>query len=124
MHQFCKRTHYIIFNKSDNEERSLSNQNNFVTYFGSWEICTCVWCLLDLVRDDWLSVSGDTITGAGEAGDGSSGSPPPSALLLLPPLMFCGGIVGQLQNNGSILNSQHKNINIKINSVKKCINHI
>lgn len=69
----------------------------FFTHFGSWEICTWVWCLLDLVREEWLSVSGDTITGAGEAGDGRRGSPPPSAVLLLPPLMFCGGIVGQLK---------------------------
>lgn len=44
--------------------------------------------MLDFVRDDWLSVSGDTNTGAGDAGEGKRGSPPPRALLLLPPLMF------------------------------------
>lgn len=45
----------------------------------------------------WLSVSGDTMTALGDAGDGRRGSPPPRALLRLPPLMFCGGIVGQLK---------------------------
>lgn len=70
---------------------------NYSTYFGSGEILTWVWCLLDLVGDEWLRVSGVTITGAADAGDGRRGSPPPKALLRLPPLMFWGGIVGQLK---------------------------
>lgn len=37
------------------------------------------------------------MTAVGDAGEGSRGSAPPKALLLLPPLTFCGGIVGQLK---------------------------
>lgn len=50
-------------------------------------------------EERWLNVSGDTITAVGDAGDGNKGSPPPKALLRLPPLMFCGGIVGQLKQD-------------------------
>lgn len=53
---------------------------------------------VDFEGDEWLSVSGDTMTACGDAGDGNRGSrPPKAALLRLPPLIFCGGIVGQLE---------------------------
>ena len=73
-------------------------------YLGGEAMWTCAVCFVDFDGEEWwLNVSGDTITAEGDAGDGSRGSPPPSALLRLPPLMFWGGIVGQLQIKSQLM---------------------
>lgn len=103
LEQFCKFEWFFLTN------------HKLCTLISTY-LCSCIcteWppprCLaVDLEGEEWLKVSGDTMTAWGEAGEGIRGSrPPKAALLLLPPLMFWGGIVGQLTKKFRPLGCHH-----------------